>query len=68
MLTDTTFSAFYTTWTLKPPEEVEEKNVPQKIHLRDSWSRTFCNVGGSVSVAIVYGDRISSSTVLDLQA
>jgi hypothetical protein len=42
--------------------EGKEKNLPQKIHLRDSWSRMFCNVGGSVSVAIVYGNRISESS------
>ena len=26
--------------------------VPQNIHFKDFWSRTFCNVGGSVSSAI----------------
>jgi hypothetical protein len=27
-------------------------NAPQKIHLRDSWSKTFWSVAGSVSVSI----------------
>ena len=28
-------------------------NVPQKIHLRDFWSSTFCRVGGRFSSAIL---------------
>ena len=28
------------------------RDVPQNIHFKDCWSRTFCNVGGSVSSAI----------------
>jgi hypothetical protein len=34
------------------------RDVPQNIHFKDFWSRTFCNVGGSVSSAIeVYNNR-----------
>ena len=28
------------------------RDAPQNIHFKDCWSRTFCNVGGSVSSAI----------------
>ena len=32
---------------------LQDMNVPQKIHFRDFWSRMFCSVGSSVSVAIL---------------
>ena len=42
--------------------ECEEwRDVPQKIHFNDFWSRTFCRVGGSVSSAI--GPRALSSVM-----
>ena len=31
---------------------MREGDVPQNIHLREFWSKTFCKVGGSVSSAI----------------
>lgn len=29
--------------------------MPQNIHFKDFWSRTFCRFGGSVSSAICFG-------------
>lgn len=48
---------------LSGPQSAETINAPQKIHLRDFWSSTFCSVGGCVgSKSMSWGSRCRSLT------
>jgi len=41
-------------------------HVPQNIHFKDFWSRTFCRVGGRVSSAIGVVDDCALMAVIKL--